>query len=250
MLIPISTPTRMKSAYVYPSEREIRAMLAHRSPKAKASTPASVFGSLKLLDEIQCMPAENVSFQQEKNLQVVSIMLEGVMVHKNAAGVLEILPERGIQSVSSGPGLAVSEFNPAKHKKNRYLRIGIMPKDNNPLREYDQIASPPAGPKNQFRKLASPYPDTVALTLCQDAWVWIGRFDSRQPISYELKKSNNGIYGYIIDGQLQVDGQILEPGDHFAIADCDRIRMHTLDMDTQLLLVEVPFSWRPVNSKD
>lgn len=230
----------MMSAYVYPSEREIRAILAHRSPETKACTPAAIFGSLKLLDEIQCMPAEIVSFQQEENLQVVNIMLEGLMVHKNSAGVLEILPERGIQSVSSGTGLSVSEFNPAKRKKNRYLRIGIMPRGTNPLREYDQIASPPAGPKNQFRKLASPYQDSIALTLNQDAWIWIGKFASGQPISYELNKSGNGLYGYVIDGHLQVDEQILRQGDHFALANCEHIQMNTLDMDTQLLLVEVP----------
>lgn len=232
----------MKSAYVYPSEREISAILAHRSPEAKPCTSAAIFGSLKLLDEIRCLPTENVSFQQEENLQVVSIMLEGVMVHKNSAGVLEILPERGIQSVSAGPGISVSEFNPAKHRENRYLRIGIMPRNINLLRQYDQITSPPARPKNQFRKLASPFPDSVALTLNQDAWIWIGKFTPGQLTSYELNKPGNGVYGYVIEGHLQVDEQILKPGDHFAMADCDCIEMHALDIDTQLLLVEVPLS--------
>ncbi|MEY3050435.1 MAG: hypothetical protein RLY31_220, partial [Bacteroidota bacterium] len=72
-----------------------------------------------------------------------------------------------------------------------------------------------------------------------DAWFHMGSFDRAMSLSYELKKTGNGVYAFVLDGEVRIAGQVLEKRDGFGIWDVDQIEIQPA-AGARLLLMEVP----------
>ena len=228
----------MNPSYPYPGEQALQALLAENGPlPEKIRHP--LFGALSLLEEGYCPPGESFSGRIPKDQEVITLMLGGTLVHKNTTGTLEILPEGGIQLVSAGDGIRFSKFNPSGKQTARYLRIGLHAPAQSRLRRYEQLTGPGLYESNQLTLVARPWRGPLSLTLDLQAWLWFGLYDTQQVLHYSLQKEGNGVYGYVIEGQIQVDDQWLQSGDHFAVADSPEVMLETKG-NTRFVLIEVP----------
>jgi redox-sensitive bicupin YhaK (pirin superfamily) len=54
-----------------------------------------------------------------------------------------------------------------------------------------------------------------------------------------LKKKTNGVYAFLIDGALKLNGQELKKRDGFGIWNVDSLNLEATE-NTELLLMEVP----------
>ncbi len=228
----------MNPSYPYPGEHALQALLTETGPAPKKKR-APLFGALTLLEEVCFQPGEGFSGSISQDEEVITLMLGGALVHKNAAGALEILPDGGIQLVAAGDGILFSEFNPSAKQTARYLRIGFHAPAQSRLRRYEQVAGPGLYESNQLTLVARRWQGPLSLTLDLHAWVWLGKYDTQQVLRYSVQKQGNGLYGYLVDGQLRVDDQWLQSGDHFAVADSAELVMETKG-NTRFVLLEVP----------
>ena len=64
--------------------------------------------------------------------------------------------------------------------------------------------------------------------LLQDAWFSIGTFDSKQCIKYLMNKKNTGVYIFVLEGDVKINGQILSRRDGIGIWEVENVSIECL----------------------
>lgn len=76
----------------------------------------------------------------------------------------------------------------------------------------------------------------------QDAWFHLGKFDKDFSVDYTIKKSGNGVYAFILKGDVTIDGNLLNERDGLGIWNTDKIAVKVNSLDAEVLLMEVPMN--------
>ena len=85
----------------------------------------------------------------------------------------------------------------------------------------------------------SPNPNDEGVWIHQDAWFHLGDLDKDMELAYHIKKKGNGIYAFVIKGEVTIEHQPLNARDGFGIWDTEKISIQA-NSDTEILLMEVP----------
>jgi hypothetical protein len=104
---------------------------------------------------------------------------------------------------------------------------------------YDQLSFPKTDRHNQLQQILSPNADDAGVWIHQDAWFYLGSFDSAFSSSYTLKKPGNGIYVFVLEGSIQIGDTILKRRDGMGVWDTQSIQFQSLEK-TEILVMEVP----------
>jgi redox-sensitive bicupin YhaK (pirin superfamily) len=75
----------------------------------------------------------------------------------------------------------------------------------------------------------------------QDAWFHLGEFDQKTASNYEVKKQGNGVYFFVLEGAVEIQGETLNKRDGFGVWDTNTIAF-TAEKDVRLLAMEVPMN--------
>jgi hypothetical protein len=69
----------------------------------------------------------------------------------------------------------------------------------------------------------------------------LGKFEPNSSDTYTLKKQGNGVYVFVLEGEVEINGQPLEKRDGFGIWETDSFDLTALT-DSRVLLMEVPMA--------
>lgn len=100
-------------------------------------------------------------------------------------------------------------------------------------------------PEDRINKLQEVVtPDTAAegVWINQDAWFYLGTLRKDFSTTYPLKKDTNGVYIFVIDGEVVVNDQVLNKRDGFGVWDTSAVSIHALS-EAEMLVMEVPMNW-------
>lgn len=196
------------------------------------------FGALRVLNDDTV--AKGMGFPQHPhdNMEIVSIPLVGDLHHKDSTGRDEIIRQHDVQIMSAGSGIAHSEMNANKDKEVKFLQIWVFPKENNIEPRYEQKTFKPEDRNNQLLTVVAP-DNSDAVWINQDAWFSLGKFDRNVTTTYRLHKKENGVYAFILNGNITLNGENLGTRDGFGVWDTDILSIKA-DSDAEFLLVEVP----------
>ena len=197
------------------------------------------FGVLRVLNDDYVAPGMGFGTHPHNNMEIISIPMEGDLEHKDSMGNVAVIKEGEIQVMSAGSGITHSEFNKNRDKPVKFLQIWIFPNQKNVEPRYDQISVRDLETKNAFYQVLSPHADDQGVWIHQDAWFHLGKFDKGTTTSYSVKRSGNGLYCFVLNGDIEIAGQPLAPRDGFGIWDVEKIEVQAL-ADCQVLLMEVP----------
>jgi redox-sensitive bicupin YhaK (pirin superfamily) len=92
---------------------------------------------------------------------------------------------------------------------------------------------------NKLDQVVSPNAADRGVTINQDAWFHLGNLSAGTTIKYDIKKEGNGVYVFVLDGDITVAGQPLNKRDGFGVWEIDQLSLNA-DTDTKVLLMEVP----------
>lgn len=199
------------------------------------------FGVLRVLNDDKVAPGKGFGMHPHDNMEIVSIPLEGDLEHQDSMGNTAIIKEGDVQVMSAGTGIYHSEFNKNKDKDVKFLQIWMFPNKKNVIPRYDQISIRDVEKKNEFYQVLSPQKEDQGVWVHQDAWFHLGKFDSGITTSYSLHKKGNGMYFFVLEGEVEVEGQKLSKRDGFGIWDIDKVSVKSLT-NSRLLLMEVPMT--------
>jgi redox-sensitive bicupin YhaK (pirin superfamily) len=77
------------------------------------------------------------------------------------------------------------------------------------------------------------------LWINQDARFTLGNLDQGFEIDYTLHQAGHGVYVFLIDGSITIEGHHLEKRDAIGVWEADQFKIKATT-DAQLLLIEVP----------
>jgi quercetin 2,3-dioxygenase len=197
------------------------------------------FGMLRVLNDDIVEAGMGFGTHPHDNMEIISIPLEGDLEHKDSMGNISVIRHGDVQVMSAGSGITHSEYNKNKDKPVRFLQIWVFPNRNNVKPRYDQITLKITDRLNRFQQILSPDPDDEGVWIYQNAWFHIGKFEEGYSADYHLKAKGNGIYAFILSGDVMIGDQELNKRDGFGIWDVDKLTVKAIT-DAEFLLMEVP----------
>ncbi len=200
------------------------------------------FGVLRVLNDDRVDAGMGFGTHPHDNMEIISIPLEGDLEHKDSMGNTAIIKKGDIQVMSAGTGIYHSEYNKNKDKLTKFLQIWVYPNKKNVTPRYDQITLKESDRHNKLQQILSPNPKDEGVWIHQDAWFHLGRFDKNFTTDYKLKKSGNGIYAFVIKGDVNIGNIKLNQRDALGIWDTSAIKITANTQDAELLLIEVPMA--------
>jgi quercetin 2,3-dioxygenase len=199
------------------------------------------FGVLRVLNDDIVASGMGFGTHPHDNMEIISIPLEGDLEHKDSMGNTTVIKEGDIQVMSAGKGITHSEYNKNKDKEVKFLQIWLFPNKRDVQPRYDQITLSGVEKKNEFYQVLSPNADDQGVWIHQDAWFHLGKFDQNVETEYIVQKKGNGVYFFVLEGEIEVEGQMLSKRDGFGIWDVNKVDVKTIS-GSKVLLMEVPMT--------
>ncbi|MHA8106893.1 pirin family protein [Aquirufa sp. 5-AUSEE-100C1] len=198
------------------------------------------FGALRVLNDDTVSGGMGFGEHPHDNMEIISIPLEGDLEHKDSMGNTTVIRNGDIQVMSAGTGIYHSEYNRNKDATVKFLQIWVFPNKKNVTPRYDQITLNPADRQNQFQQVLSPNPEDAGVWVHQDAWFHLGKFDQDFSVDYSIKKEGNGLYVFVLSGEFEVDGQVVQTRDGLGIRQASDVSFKALSPGAEVILMEVP----------
>ncbi|MBX2956020.1 MAG: pirin family protein [Cyclobacteriaceae bacterium] len=199
------------------------------------------FGALRVLNDDVVKGGAGFGQHPHDNMEIISIPLRGALEHGDNTGGHGIIKSGEVQIMSAGSGIAHSEKNASKAEDVNFLQIWVFPKEKNIQPRYDQKLFPASDRINKFQTVVSPEKSSGALWINQNAWFSLGKFDKTATIEYTLNKQGNGVYAFVIEGDVTINDQKLNKRDGFGVWDVEKISIVS-DSQSEVLLIEVPMN--------
>ncbi len=197
------------------------------------------FGLLRVLNDDFVEPGEGFGKHPHNNMEIISIILEGELAHKDSMGNGSVIKAGDIQVMSAGTGIMHSEFNNSKEAPVKFLQIWIIPKERGIEPRYDQKYFSEEEKQNKLLKVVSGNKDE-GLYIHQDAAIYSGNFEKENIQIFEIAQ-NHGIYLFVLEGSINFDNQTINKRDALGVYDTERIRFST-SPKTKFILIDVPMN--------
>jgi len=195
------------------------------------------FGVLRVLNDDIIAPTMGFDMHPHNNMEIISIPLEGELEHKDSMGNVAIIKAGEIQVMSAGTGIYHSEYNKSSEKEGKFLQIWVFPNKKNVTPRYDQYIL--KNEKNVLQQILSPNKDEEGVWIHQNAWFHLGNFDADKIVEYQLKNTENGVYAFVINGNITIEDVELQTRDALGIWNTNSLIFKTIT-ETTILLMEVP----------
>lgn len=197
------------------------------------------FGALRVLNDDHVASGKGFGTHPHDNMEIISIPLSGALEHSDSLGNRGTIEPNEIQVMSAGTGVKHSEYNASEVDPVKFLQIWVLPNTRDVAPRYDQIRINPADRKNKLQQIVSPNPDDAGTWIHQKAWFHLADLERGREICYTLQSRKNGVYVFLLEGQLEILGEVLERRDALAVMDTAEVSFTSRE-DASILLMEVP----------
>lgn len=199
------------------------------------------FGLLRVINDDIVKPARGFGTHPHENMEIVSIPLAGSLRHKDSMGNQHIISAGEVQIMSAGSGLTHSEYNNSDTEDVNFLQIWVFPDRKNIEPRYGQRRFEPANRQNRFQTLVSQDSDAEVIWINQQAWFSMAALDAGTTLSYGKHNPACGVYLFVIEGSLTVNGHQLAKRDGLGLTGPDDIELQAGDT-AEALAIEVPLN--------
>ena len=200
------------------------------------------FGALRVLNDDYVEGGMGFGTHSHDNMEIISIPLEGDLEHRDSMGNTAVIKHGDVQVMSAGTGIAHSEYNHSKDKPVKFLQIWVFPNKKNVQPRYGQITLSPDDRHNKLQQIVSPGESGPGTWIHQDAWFHLGKLDKNFSADYAIHKKGNGVYAFVLKGDVTIDGNALNERDGFGIWNTDKISVKADSQGAEVLLMEVPMN--------
>ncbi|MFM7639336.1 MAG: pirin family protein [Bacteroidota bacterium] len=196
------------------------------------------FGALRVLNDDIIAPNMGFGMHPHDNMEIVTIMLSGELQHKDSMGHTAIIKAGEVQHMTAGTGILHSEVNSSSTEESNLLQLWVFPRAHNLKPSYDQRFFDEAGRDRQWQFLATPQGGD-SIKVQQDAYFVRRLMKMDETAAYELHGEYQGVYVFVIEGSVEVNGQTLGRRDALGVWEVDQLDIKALEK-SDVLLIEIP----------
>lgn len=198
------------------------------------------FGALRVLNDDTVAAGMGFGKHPHDNMEIVTIPLSGALKHADSEGNSEIIYHGDVQHMSAGTGIYHSEMNANSDQEVKLFQIWIFPKYKNIKPAYHQKSFKIEDRQNKFQLIVSPNEADNVVIINQDSAFYLGNFDNNVEVIFQKKFPDNYIFLMVIEGNIEVEDETLGKRDAIGLIEMDNIKIKSLEINTQLLLIEIP----------
>jgi len=195
------------------------------------------FGALRVFNDDVVQPGAGFPTHPHKEMEIVTIVLEGQMTHEDSMGNKTVIKAGDVQRMSAGTGLTHSEFNLADRPVHFY-QIWIFPDESGLKPTYDQKRFEASEWQNRLLPVASGQSIEGVVTFHTDATIYRCSLEAGKEA---VHKANAGrrIFIYLTEGQITANRETLKSKDQARI-DTDAPLMLKAQQQSEMILIDVP----------
>lgn len=197
------------------------------------------FGALRVINDDSVMAGAGFGRHPHRDMEIISIPLEGALAHRDSEGNSSVIKKGEVQIMSAGTGIFHSEMNASTTDPVKFLQIWVMPKLLGVKPRYEQKSFLTEERKNKIATVVSPDGRNGSITINQDAFFSLVNLDQGKSVTYHRQHSGNGVYIFIISGELEIEGKTFKARDGIGLAQFEAVDLKSLT-DAEVLLMEVP----------
>ncbi len=172
------------------------------------------FSALRVINDDTVAPGAGFQTHSHANMEIISYVLKGDIVHEDSTGNREVLPAGEFQLMSAGKGISHSEFNASDNEVLKFLQIWIVPNefDGEPGYQQKDFGAEPG-----LTEVITPNGRNGTLRIKQDASLSLLLLEQGRELALPVK-SGRAYYLHLVDGELTMAGEHLAPGDGVKLA--------------------------------
>lgn len=199
------------------------------------------FGALRVLNDDIIQAGKGFGKHPHDNMEIITIPLNGALKHSDSMSHEQIISVNEVQVMSAGTGIYHSEYNASDSEDANFLQLWIYPnrKDVKPV--YDQKYFNPSKAKNRWQKLVTSIDqeDKNLLTIHQNAHISRTFVDKDFELNYKLAKSSYGSFLFVIDGEIDIDGETYSARDAIGLSSLSEFKIKA-KQNSYVLNIEAP----------
>ncbi|MFG0257412.1 MAG: pirin family protein [Phycisphaerales bacterium JB043] len=196
------------------------------------------FSHLRVLNQDRVAPGKGFGTHGHDNMEIVSVVLEGTLEHKDSMGNGSQMTPGDIQLMSAGTGVTHSEFNASGSEPLHFLQMWIIPAQHDTEPRYQQHHFSEEERRNTLRLVVSPDGADGSLTIGQDARLYVSSLASGATLEHPLANAR-AAWLHVTAGAVTLNGMELREGDGASITDTSTIKLDAAD-SAAVVLWELP----------
>jgi redox-sensitive bicupin YhaK (pirin superfamily) len=191
------------------------------------------FGHLRVINDDRVIPGGGFDTHGHRDMEIVSVILEGAMEHKDNLGHGSVIRAGDVQRMTAGTGITHSEFNHSPDNPLRFLQIWVVPERMGMTPGYEQKHYPVECRQGLLKLVGSPDGREDSVTIHQDVFMYSTRLDG-QTAGHKLAAGRRA-WLQVLDGRMSVNGMALVEGDGAAISEADGFDLEATDAASALV---------------
>lgn len=180
------------------------------------------FRSLRVINDDRIAAGQGFGMHGHRDMEIVTYVLEGQLSHKDSLGNGSILRAGELQRMTAGTGVRHSEFNPSEKEAVHLYQIWLLPDRKGLPPSYEELALNDEQKKGRFRLVAAPEGGEGALTIHQDARLYLASLETGQSVAHPLARGR-AAWLQILRGGVNALGHDLTAGDGVAVTEEDAV---------------------------
>lgn len=199
------------------------------------------YGTLAVFTDGVMHPGQGFDRHPHRNLEIVSIILEGEVTHQDSTGNVTRMAAGSVQRITAGAGIYHAEHTTSPEAV-RMFQIWFIPSAPNLKPDYARMDFAAAQPKNTLHPIVLPAAghqrtDTL-LTMQADGRVFVADIEAGATVRHTLPAGRK-LFVYATSGRVQVNGQTLADRDHARVQAVPEVTIIG-DTAAQCVVIEVP----------
>lgn len=188
----------------------------------------NAFGSLFLFNYQVLLPKQNAKIVSQSDTVNYFLPLYGGFNYQNEQQNKELIATEQIAQIVTKKENSFEISNPFQNNVS-YLQMGFK---TDTINIENEIVNFNFKKKN---KLIPLFKNNIANA-------FIAHFDGRKEGYYPLKRKQNGIFVYVIQGAFEFENILLESGDALSLKEIEDVEWECLSKNALLLLLEIPLA--------
>ncbi len=195
------------------------------------------FRSLRVINDDRVRPGQGFGMHGHRDMEIVTYVLEGALEHRDSLGNGSVLRPGELQHMTAGTGVRHSEFNPSDKEWVHLYQIWLLPNQKGLVPGYEQKAFPEDQRQGKLRLVASPTGEQGALTIHQDARLYLSTLKAAESVVHSLKPDRHA-WLQVLRGQAALNGNALSAGDGAAVSQEETLEIRGQN-DAEVMLFDL-----------
>ncbi len=197
------------------------------------------FGLLRVINADTVAPGGGFAPHNHANMEIVSVVLDGALAHRDSAGHEGVIRAGDVQWMSAGHGISHSEYNGSDIEPVHFLQIWIQTERLNAEPAYAQKHFAPEDRRGRWVVLVSPDGADGSIAIRQQARIFAARLDRDESVQATLDPQRR-YWLHAATGEVAVGERTLVAGDALGFVEESGVLTLTGRAAGDVLLFELP----------